>query len=337
MKVLVTGASGFIGSHLTERLVKEGYKVRVLVREEDPKKLPENRRDCLKLLKNLNIEIVKGDFLDKESLKKAVKGIDVVFHLGAIARPMEIPRELYFKVNEEGTRNLFAAIDPKKIKKIVMMSSVSAVGIAKKGVAVNEESKCLPIDIYGESKLAQEKVAKEFIKEKNLPVVILRPPMVFGPRDLEMLRLFKAVNKRFFPLSGDNKCLELLYVENLVEACFLALKKGKIGEVYHITNGEHYSINKIVHSIEKAQNKKIMALRFPRIIFTIGGGIIEIIAKIFNFHPPFKHDTVNWMTEKIWYSDSSKAKKELGYKPIYSLDEGTKKTFEYYKEKGYLD
>jgi len=336
MKVLVTGASGFIGSHLTQRLVKEGHSVRVLVREEDQSKLPKNRKDSLDLLHNLKLEIVKGDFLDKESLEKALEGIEVVFHLGAIARPMAIADKLYFDVNEKGTRNLFESIDKKKIKKIVMMSSVSAVGTARNDLALDEKSERLPVDVYGRSKLAQEKVAEEFIEKDKLPIVMLRPPMVFGPRDVEMLRLFKAVDKRFFPLSSENKCLEFLYVGNLVEACFLAWKKGKVGEKYHITNGEHYSINDVINSISRAQNEKVFQIKLPRFVFVSMGYLVEVISKLINAHPPFQHNTIDWMTGKLWYSNPAKAMKELEYKPIVSLDDGTRNTFEYYKKKGFL-
>ena len=101
MKVLVTGATGFIGSHLVERLIRDGFDVRALVRKRDN----ETREDTFELLKKLNVEIFEGDLLDKESLKEIGKEIDIVFHLAAIARPMAIPDELYFKVNEEGTKN----------------------------------------------------------------------------------------------------------------------------------------------------------------------------------------------------------------------------------------
>ena len=99
MKILVTGATGFIGSHLTERLAKEGNSVRALVRASEVGS--NERKETIEILKKLNIEICLGDLLDKESLEKAVKNIDVVFHLAAIARPMAIPREAYFKINEE--------------------------------------------------------------------------------------------------------------------------------------------------------------------------------------------------------------------------------------------
>jgi nucleoside-diphosphate-sugar epimerase len=335
MKALVTGASGFIGSHLVERLVKEKYNVRVLIRN-GKKENSENRRDSLELLRKLKVEIVEGNLLDKKSLEKAVKNIDVVFHLAAIARPMAIPDEAYFKVNEGGARNLLEVCKNKKIKKIIIMSSVSAVGAAKKKIAVNEQTECKPADIYGWSKLAEENAAMEYFSKYKMPIIILRPPMVFGERDFEMLKLFKIVSKRFFPINSNVKCMEFLYVGNLVEACLLAMKRGKNGEIYHISNGEHYSINEVVHAIEKAENKRIFPIKFPKFILVFGGYVFEFLGKILHFHPPFKHDTINWMTEKFWYSDISKAEKELGYKPILSLEEGVKRTVNYYKEKNYL-
>ncbi len=333
MKILVTGASGFIGSHLAERLVKEKYNVRVLIRK---KENSEDRKDSLELLKKLKVEMVEGDLLDKESLEKAVKNMDVIFHLAAIARPMAIPEELYFKINEGGTRNLLEVCRNKKIKKIIIMSSVSAVGPTRNGVAVNEKTECKPVDIYGWSKLAEENAAMEYFNKYKTPVVILRPPMVFGERDFEMLKLFKAVSNKFFPIKSNVKGMEFLYAENLVEACLLAMKRGKSGEIYHISNGEHYSINEIIRAMEKAENKKVLPIRFPKFVFVFGGYSLELLGKILGFHPPFKHDTIDWMTEKFWYSDISKAKKELMYKPIFSLEEGVKRTVNYYREKNFL-
>jgi len=335
MKILVTGASGFIGSHLVEKLVKDGHKVKVLIKNVASDDL-DKRKDSLELLNKLGIEIFEGDLLEKSSLKKAVQGVEVVFHLAAIARPMNIPRGDYFLVNETGTENLLEECIGKKIKKIIIMSSVSAVGPTRDQKPVNEKTDCKPVDIYGFSKLAQEKIAGRYTQEYNLPIIILRPTMVFGPRDFEMLKLFKAVNKRFFPIYGKDKCMEFLYVENLVEACILAMEKGKIGEKYHISNSEHYSINEIISSIAKAENKKMLPIKLPYFVFVFGGYTMELIAKILGFHPPFKHDTVVWMTKKFWYNDISKAKKDLDYKGKIGLDEGVKKTAEYYKEKGLI-
>ncbi len=329
-KVLVTGASGFIGSHLVERLVEERYSVKAFIRKGGSDEVLENKKDSIELLKKLKVEIIKGDLLDINSLKEAIKGVNIVFHLAAIARPMPIPDELYFKVNVKGTKNLLNVCKDKKIKKIVIMSSVSSVGPSRDGNPVNEKTPCSPVDIYGESKLAQEKIAEKFIEKYKLPIIFLRPPMVFGERDFEMKKLFKAVNQRFFPISGNKKCMEFLYVKNLVEACLLVLKKGILYEKYHVTNGEHYSINEIINSIEKVYGKRVYPIKFPKVVFFIGGYLMELAGKFFGFHPPFKHDTIKWMTEKFWYSSSEKLEK-LGYTPKFSLEEGIKRTAEYYK------
>src|SRR3989344_2100082 len=145
MKILVTGATGFIGSHLAERLVKDRHRVRALVREKATKDNPEPKNDAVELLKRLKVEIAYGDLLDIKSLEKAVKNIDVIFHLAAIARPMAIPDELYFKVNEQGTKNLLEACKNKKLKKIIIMSSISAVGPTRDDNPVNEDTPCRPV------------------------------------------------------------------------------------------------------------------------------------------------------------------------------------------------
>jgi len=340
MKILITGATGFIGSHLVERLVKDGHEVRVLVRKSEFENPNEHRKDCVELLKSLerDIEIVFGDLLDEESLENAVKDVNVVFHLAAIARPMAIPDKLYFDINEKGTENLLEAClsYKKNLKKIVIMSSISAVGPARDGKGVSEKTECKPVDVYGWSKLAQEKVAMKYFNDYEMPIVFLRPPMVFGPRDFEMLRLFKAVDKRFFPLSCNKEVMEFLYVKNLVDACLLVLDKGEDGEKYHISNEKHYSINEIVKSIEKCLGKRVVKVKFPKFVFILGGYFIEGFSWFFNKHPPFKHDTVKWMTEKFWYSDISKARRELGYFGRIELDEGVRRGIEWYKSKGLM-
>jgi nucleoside-diphosphate-sugar epimerase len=333
MRALVTGGTGFIGSHLVERLVKEGWKVNVLVRKSPSNLNPEPRNNARDLLRKLKVDIFYGDLLDEDSLEKAMKDVRVVFHLAAIARPMAIPDRLYLNVNEKGTKNLMEVCKKKSLKKIIVMSSVSAVGPSRDGNPVDEKTKCRPIDKYGESKLAAEKVVMDYFKKYELPIVILRPPMVFGPRDFEMLKLFKAVSKRFFPIKGSkNGLTEFLYVENLVEACILAVD-GKIGEIYHVTNGRSYTIDDIINAIAKAENVKMRNIKFPGWSFILVGYVMEFLGKLFRFHPPFKHDTIKWMTTKFWYSNPNKIKRELKYVPKFSLEDGARKTFEYYKER----
>lgn len=334
MKMLVTGATGFIGSHLTERLVKDGHDVSALVRRRGP---GEQRAETMEILRRLKVRIFYGDLQDKDSLLRSVSGKGVVFHLAAIARPMAIPRDAYFRTNEEGTRNVLEACRKRGVKRVIHMSSISAVGPTRDGKPVSETSKASPIDIYGESKLAAEKVVSEYVNKHGMHIVMLRPPMVFGPRDLEMLRLFRSVKRGFFPVrAGKDSRTEFLYVGNLVEACLLALKRGKKGETYHISNERSYSMDTIAGAIAKAEGVKMLPIKVPGWCISCAGWLMELLGYVFRFRPPFKHDTVEWMTKKFWYSDISKAERELGYKAGIGLEEGVKRTVEYYTERGMI-
>lgn len=327
MKILVTGGTGFIGSHLVERLVKEGHEITVLV-----KKQSENskREECLNILEKLKVKICYGDILNKESIIDAVQDIDAVFHLAAIARPMAIPREMYFDVNVTGTKNLLEACKNIGLKKIIYMSSISVVGPTRDGNPVNEQNPRLPVDVYGESKLAAEEIVFEYINVHEMPIIILRPSMVYGPRDFELLKLFKMVNTGLFPIKGSNGYMEFLYVENLVDACILALMKGRVGEIYHINDGVSYRMHEVISSIAKAEKVKLLPVKLPNWSICMAGVFMESLGRFFRFHPPFSKDTIRWMTESYWYVDSSKAKRELGYTTKINLEEGVKRTVRYY-------
>ena len=335
MVYLVTGATGFIGSHLCEELAKRGKKTRCLVRE---KETGEMHKENEKMLRSIGAEIYYGDLNDRGSLKNIAKGVDVVFHLAAIARPMNIPREKYFEVNVEGTKNLFEACKGEKIRKIVHVSSISAIGPSRDGKPVSEKTSARPVDTYGESKLESEKAAFDFIKKYKLPVVIVRPPMIYGPGDFELLKLFKAVNTGFFPVNmgGGKGHFEFCFVKNLVKGIILASEKGAVGEIYHLSAERAYTLAEVAGTIAKAEKKSLLKLPFPKAVFWLGGKAMEISGRIFGFHPPFKGGTMEWMTTDYWVSDISKAKKELGYRQEFSLQEGVEETVAWYKKKGII-
>ena len=336
MKILVTGATGFIGHNLVKELAKDkNNKIRCLVRNHD-KFLNKWHKKRIKLLENLNIELIYGDLLEKESLKNTVKGIDIIYHLAAIARPVCIPDKEYFEVNLEGTKNLIYACLNEKIKKFIHISSISAIGPSKDNKPVNEQTQPNPIDTYGESKLATEQFISNFLKEHKFPITIIRPPMIYGPGDFEMLRMFKAVQKRMFPLlKGGKSLMEFCYVENLIQGIILAAKKGKSGEIYHISDEKSYTVKEVLETIAKIENVK-PPRKVPILLVKTVGLSMEVLAKIFKFHPPFCRNTTDWLTTNYWISNTSKAKKELGYKPNINLEQGINRTINWYKTEGLL-
>lgn len=203
-KALVTGANGFVGSHLVEALLHRGYRVRCLVR----------KTSNLRWLSGLNVEYVYCDIAEKDSLRDAVRGVDFVFHCAGLTKARN--REEYFKANAEGTKNLVEVClkhNP-ELKRFVYVSSQAAVGPGSDEKPLNEEAPCRPVTHYGESKLEGEKIVLAYVS--RLPITIVRPPAVYGPRDTDILGFFKVANSRFRVSFGlGQSFLSLVYVKDL--------------------------------------------------------------------------------------------------------------------------
>ncbi|VVB82636.1 L-arabinose 1-dehydrogenase (NAD(P)(+)) [uncultured archaeon] len=329
--ILITGATGFIGSHLTEELVKRKEKVTILVRDDNLgfiKDFPEEVRK--------KIKIVKGDLLDKESLIKSLKNIEKVFHLAAISHPMNIPKQVYYDINVRGTENLLEACKIKKIKKIIHVSTMSIFGFSRDGKPLNENSPKLPVSDYGASKKIGEEKAIDFCKKNKIKIIVVRPPMVFGPRDMQFLKLFQLINTGFFPLlRGGRAKIEFCYVKNLVNGILLADKYGKNLEAYNFSDGETYTIKKVFGEIARAENKNLFPISAPVWVVKTSGAIMQWIYSIFGKKAPFNSGTADWMSKNN-VLDITKSKKELGYKTVIPLEISIRETIKWYKEKRLL-
>ena len=201
MKALVTGATGFIGSHLVEALVQRGAQVRCLVR---------NKRH-LGWVKDFPVEFVVGNCQEKNSLKQAVKDVDQVFHLAGVTTAVK--EKTYFEVNALGTENLVQACieNNTRLQKFIYLSSQAAAGPCRSGGKKKESDPCEPVSPYGKSKLLGEELALSHSHE--LPLLILRPCSVYGPRDKGFYALFKCLSKRIKPcLSDHDQHISLCYV-----------------------------------------------------------------------------------------------------------------------------
>src|ERR1041385_4347690 len=193
MLVLITGATGFIGSHLAEELHKKGYKLRCLVR----------KTSNLVWLEHLPVEYVYGDLFDEEILKKSGKGVDYIYHVAGLTKAKT--REEYFRGNHLATKNLFHAAREAKsnLKRFVLVSSLAAVGPSLNGSPVDERTAYHPITAYGESKMEAEKECLN--AAHSVPMTIARPPAVYGPRDKDVFEFFNTMNKGLQPMIGFNE------------------------------------------------------------------------------------------------------------------------------------
>lgn len=326
MKALVTGGTGFIGSHLTEALVRKGVQVRCLVRT----------TSALKWLRGLPVELVFGNLNDMASLEKAVSRVDWVFHLAGVTRA--IKKETYFEANDAGTNNLILACLKKNsgLQRFIYLSSQAAAGPSPNRCWKREMDPCEPVSYYGRSKRLGEKAVLAHSHE--IPVLILRPSSVYGPRDKDVLPFFKCLSKRIklCPV-GPDQHLSLCHVMDIVQAMLLAAETQTLsGDIFFVSDGNDYRMDEIGDIMAEAIGVSALRLRIPKSMISGLASFSDILSKFFKVDFPITRDKANEMIQKNWVCDITKAKNILAFKPDVSLSEGAKSTFEWYKNEAWL-
>ena len=327
MKILVTGGTGFTGSHLTRRLLKKGHQVVVI--DNQPGLFFEE-------LKKLGAEIHIGSVADRELIFKTVEGCEVVHHLAAMFRKVNLPKKIYWDVNVEGTRYLLESALKHGVRKFVYCSTCGVHGDVKQEPA-DENAPITPEDYYQYTKYEGEKVIPGFLG-KGLKVITLRPTAIYGPGDPErFFRLFQMVSKkRFFMFGGGNAHYHPVYVENLVDAFELAAasERGN-GEVYLIADEKYYTLNALVSAIAETLKVNLTLRHLPFWPLWTAALACEMVYKPFRADPPLFRRRVDWFRQNRAFS-IERARKELGYDPSVGLMEGLAKTAVWYREHGYL-
>lgn len=336
--VLVTGAAGFIGSHLVDALSADGISVRALV-------LPGSELSNLKASKS---EIVQGDIRNPACLREAMRNVAVVYHLAAISRhDANIRNEEYHAVNVEGTQNVLESAAACGVRRVVFTGTIEAVGMSMDGKPLTEDTPQNPRNIYGRSKLEAENRVRSFPASRGVETVIVRPPMTYGPRELLLLpRLFRLVAKGFYPLIGSGKALtEFCYVKNQVAGIRLAAERGKPGEVYFISDERSYAFEEVIDAIAAELGRRLWKPHIPVPLALCLGLTLELLAKVLRFYPflipqtgrpPFSRKSVAWLSESRLFVDISKARRELGYAPRHSLSTGIRETIAWYRSQGHM-
>jgi nucleoside-diphosphate-sugar epimerase len=286
MKTLVTGATGFIGRHLVKALHKQGRALKCLVR----------KTSQTSFLEQLDVELVYGDLEDKDSLKKALQGTDIIYH--AAGEVFALNTENYYKVNVSGVQNLLEACSNGSVRKFIHFSSSSATGPNPvRDIPVTENSPCCPITPYGKSKLEGEKIIRELSKQYNVPIVIIRPPLVYGPKlskSSRVLMFLELISKGLFRIIGDGyNLLSLCYIDNLIYGVMLAEKEQRAeGETYFLADARPYTINEIAETIAKEAGKQLPIPHMPFWVANILSIGLLIPSKLFGFTSPLTRNTV---------------------------------------------
>lgn len=320
---LVTGGTGFIGSHLVAELLANEWSVRCLVR-------PSSN---LRWLDGQSIQPVTADLADADaaSLKKALEGVSVVFHLAGITSSALEDR--YARVNTEGTRRVITAMrEASPEAHLIFSSSITAAGPGKGKKVFNETDEPRPISAYGRSKLAAERA----IEESGLRYAIVRPPPVYGPRDTGIFSLFRLVHYGIAPhIASTTQRLSLVHVSDLVRGLMLIVESDGRG-LYYMTDGSTHTWEEVINEIGRALNRK------PKFV-AVSPGVADVVAKLERIRgvvmggkPLLTPDRLLELSQNEWTCSDVRARLDLNYESTISLPEGIASTAEWYRAQGWL-
>ena len=321
-RVLVTGASGFIGSHLAEALLKRGYEVWALVRRGSRRRwLPEG------------VKVWEGSLNEVPSLPPDLHHL---FHLAGLTRARR-PRE-FFIVNAEGTRRLLLVLKEGGGigGRFIYLSSLAAAGPCRPDLPRREDDPPQPVSPYGRSKLEGERHVLEF--KDAFSVTILRPSAVYGPRDDYMWEYFRTVAKGVFPvLGGKERWISLCYVGDLVEAIILAAEvPHPSGEIFFISDGQRYPLHFVTDMVASLLGRRVRRIRVPEVVARIVAWASEGWGRLRGRAVPFNRNKCMEALQEAWLCDIGKAREILKFSPRYPLKEGLRITLQWYKREGWL-
>ena len=334
MKILITGASGFIGSFLVEEALRRGFDTWAAVR----------KSSSLKYLQDQRIRLIELNLSDESELRRQLSGqdFDYVVHAAGVTKCLD--RQDFFRINTEGTKNLVRALIALNmpLRRFVYISSLSVYGSIREQqpyTEIREDDTPQPNTAYGKSKLEAERWLDALMKEQDFPCVTLRPTGVYGPRERDYFMMFKSISQHSdFAVGFKRQDITFVYVADVVQAVFLALEKGQAGRKYFLSDGKVYQSSTFSNLIHKELGSpwwiRVTApLWVLRVITTFG----ELFGRFTGKVTALNNDKYNILRQRNWRCDIQPAIDELGYCPVYDLELGVKLSTQWYKENRWLD
>ena len=327
MKTLVTGANGFVGSAVLRLLTNKGHDVRALARPDS------DRRN----FEGIDVEITEGDLRNTESLKRAVKGCNILFHIAADYRLWIPDPDTMYKTNVDGTRNLIIAATDAGVEKIVYTSSVATLGFNENGTPSDETTPASLKNMFGHykrSKFMAEQEVHKLVKERSCPVTIVNPSTPVGPRDIKPTptgRIVLDTLRSRMPAYVDTG-LNIVHVDDVANGHLLALEKGEIGERY-ILGGDNMTLASILEYICVSQDMSPPTIKLPHNLVLPIAWFMERIASITHKEPRATVDSIR-MSKKMMFYSSEKAKEKLGYQSRPGI-EGLKDAIDWFIAENY--
>jgi nucleoside-diphosphate-sugar epimerase len=324
-EVLVTGANGFVGSHICEALLAGGYSVRALIR----------RTSDLTNIKGLPLNFVYGDIRYPEKLPDAVSGVVAVINNAGLVKARY--QGDFHRVNCSGTENIIEAVRRHNpgLTRLVHISSTAASGPAPDRCPLTEEHPPNPLTAYGRSKLAAEQ-ALMAVKDR-VPSVILRPSAIYGPRDKEMYSFFKTIRLGIRPLFGNGEnYINFTYVKDLARVVVKAISIPLIsGNIYFVAEKKSYSYREAGAILSSIMKNKTITLRVPGFAMRIAGRVSEGVSLVRRKPSIFTMEKTREILARYWLFDTSKIERDLGFSAT-DFRSGAEETIAWYKENGWL-
>ncbi len=322
MQAFVTGAAGFIGSHLVDALIQKGWRVRALI-----------HRTPLAQVKG--VELVTGDIGDRRVLAAAFDGVDVAFHLASVLGSAVVSQEEFRRINVEGTAAMLEEARSKGSVRFIHVSSAGVLGSVPSGEAVDETFPPRPLSIYDRTKLEAEKMALD-AASSGMDVVIIRPGWAYGPRDRRTLKLIRAVARKKLPFLPRGRAKQTpVYVDDLIAGILLAARFGQRGHVYHIAGEEILEATEIVAAIGRACSVRVHPFPVPIFLALLAARGLEAVSAPFKKEPPLNRAKLSFFIHSKPLS-IKKARAELGFRPRVDFRHGLDLTIAWYRNAGWL-
>ncbi len=324
--VLVTGGTGFVGSHLVELLLDQGYSVTCLVRDT-------NR---LSWIRDRTVRLVQGDCIQPDTLRTAVRDVSIVIHLAGLTKARHA-RE-YYRVNHEGTRNLLEACSDfnPELSKFILVSSLAAAGPSPDGRPLTESDQPHPVSDYGRSKLLAEQEALRHAE--RFPVAILRPSAVYGPRDRDMFELFRWASRGVtLSMMGKERSINPCFVTDLTAAIMKTARTATpSGSIYFIAEKRTYTWSEFRRTLLATGGVKAVDVKIP-VAAAYGVGLLSEIAAAFTARPALTNrQKIREASQRFWLCDTAKSVRELDFRPSCSLEQGMRITWQWYRDNNWL-
>ena len=331
MKLLVTGGTGFIGSHLAEEGRRRGAQVVVLGLTDRPEE-----RANAEMLARQGVAIIPGSITDGELCEQAMRGVTHVFHLAVAMREGGKDDEFFEAVNLEGTRCLLEAASAGRVERFVYCGTIGIYGHRAPGIT-SEDSPLRPGNIYERTKVAAEALVRQLTPTLDVPYTVIRPADVYGPRDQRLLKLFRGVNAGRFPLFGDGGGRRhMVYVDDVVSAFFAACERpAAAGEAMIVAGPRPCTLRELIEEVRRATGSERFGRRLPLAPMLATAAVVEDVCQALHLDPPIYRRRMDFFTSDSAF-DTSRARRILEWTPRVSLEDGVRRTYEDYRQSGAL-